>query len=203
MHAFAVRLQSPCFLRWYVHLVPISQLFAWGGGQFINEQPLMGLFKKEIRDSRKKSGLLAPVPGSPRIFCRVRHEPGLISLQWRHYPKLTGNRWPQHPPYHFPLECKLHRKTPTRTHEANEHFFPSLLNKSSVIQMVNIQMMIDWYCEEHGWFRPHSICVTQQTFDNYRLFPESSRVNLCKGSVSELFFLGLHQCFNNRLCGIK
>lgn len=76
----------------------------WGEKQqFINEQTLVGSFREEFTDCRRKSSLLAPVPGSRRIFCRVRRETGLVSLQWRHYPKLTGRRWPQHPPYHFPL----------------------------------------------------------------------------------------------------
>lgn len=169
-----------------------------GKQQFINEQTLMGSFTDEFRVCRKKSSLLAPVPGSQCIFCRVRHEPCLTSLHWRHYPKLTGKWWPQHPPYHFPLECKLHRKTPTRTHEPNEHFLSSLLNKSSVIQM-----MVDWYCEKLGCFQPNSICVIQQTFDNYRLSPKSSRVNrVFKCFVSD-GVLVLHQFFNNSLCGIK
>lgn len=63
-----------------------------GKQQFINERTLMGSFKEEFTDCRRKSSLFAPVPGSRRIFCRVRHETGLISLQWRHYPKLSGKR---------------------------------------------------------------------------------------------------------------
>lgn len=143
--------------------------------QFINEQTL-GSFRGNVQSWQEGEQPFCPLFSVLMLQFQVfnvysvdRSDP--ISPQCQNYPKLTGNRWPEHPPYHFPWTVRCIGKRPHGHMSQMNIFFPSLLNKSSVIKT-----MIDSYYEKLCWFS--RICVTQQTIVTCRLFQKRWKVNL-------------------------